>query len=156
MPSNQNTPGRDCLQGVHRLGGLGGDLRGVRRPGAEHQLDAGVELVRRGEQVRDALLPGDPADERRDRGVQVDAALDQHGAVEGGLVDLRVDAVVDDVHLGRVEIRVAVEDVGAHAVGHRDDRVGAVVGGRSAQTTPGSRRRAARPSTAGAAPASAR
>ena len=42
---------------------LGGDLRGVGRARAEHQLGVGVEVAGGAEQVDQALLPGDPADE---------------------------------------------------------------------------------------------
>ena len=80
---------------------LGGDLRGVRGARAEHELDARVEMVGRGDQVADALLPGDPADERGDRRVQVDALVDQQSRSLGRLVDLGVDAVADHVHLRR-------------------------------------------------------
>ena len=75
-----------------------------------------------------ALLPGDPPDEDRRRAVGVDAVARQHVVVVRRRVQRGVDAVVDHVHLGRVDERVGVEDVGAHAVGHGDDRVGGLVG----------------------------
>ncbi len=64
---NQTTPVPLRLQLGDGRRGLGGDLRGVRRAGAQHQLDVRVEVVRpRASRCADALLPGDPADERRD------------------------------------------------------------------------------------------
>ena len=91
--------------------------------------------MRRGEQVGDALLPGDPADEDHDRTVRVDAEFGQHRLVVGGhgVPDLGVDAVVDHVHPAGVERRVGVQDVAAHAGAHRDDGVGRLVGVRSTQ-----------------------
>src|SRR5690606_5354913 len=50
-------------------GGLGGQCRGVRGAGAQHQLDVGVEVPGGGQQVTDALLPGDAPDEGNDRQV---------------------------------------------------------------------------------------
>ena len=46
-----------------------------------------------------------------------------------GMPRLDVDAVVDHAHLGGVERRVAAQDVGAHALAHRDDRRRALVRG---------------------------
>ena len=95
---------------------LGADLRGVRRAGAEHQLDAsGSKWLGRRDQVADALLPGDPADERARIGASRSTPLSTPARRRSsvGLVDLGVDAVVDDVHLVRVQRRVAVQDVGS-------------------------------------------
>jgi hypothetical protein len=58
----------------------------------------GVEPVGGGEQVRHALLPGDPPDEEDVGAAGVDAvAVERVGGRARG-VQLGVDAVVDDVH----------------------------------------------------------
>ena len=60
---------------------LAADLRGVRGPGAEDDLDAGPDVLDRVDQVDDPLLPGDPADEEDVRLVGVDLVLRQDGRV---------------------------------------------------------------------------
>ena len=57
--------------------------------------------MRRGDQMRDALLPGDPADERHDRAAEVDAEVGQHRLARlrlGRIPDVGVDAVAHHVH----------------------------------------------------------
>ena len=77
-----------------------------------------VERQRRPQQVRHALLPGDPADERDVRAARVDAELVEHVGVGVGPVEVGVDAVVDDVHRGpRTIAGYDVEDVARHARG---------------------------------------
>ena len=76
---------------------LGGDLGGIRGAGAEHDLEAGVHVLDGVDEVDDAFLAGDAADEEDvgDGGVDAVAA---EGVVAGdGVVFLGVDAVVDDV-----------------------------------------------------------
>jgi hypothetical protein len=109
------------LQLLDQTGDLGHDLRGVRRPGAQHELDV---LRQRGggtQQVRQPLLPGDAADEDDAGSLRVDPEA-RH--VVGAVVRiplLGVDAVVDHVHLVGVQLGVAAQDVAAHAVADGDD-----------------------------------
>ena len=113
----------------HHLGGLCGDLRGVRRAGAQHELDARVEVPGRREQVPQPLLPGDPTDEQRVRALQVDAQPLAATATDGVGANVWVSMPLqDDVHLGRVELGVGVEDVDPHALADRDDGVGGLEG----------------------------
>ena len=108
----------------------------------------------RPQQVGQALLPGDPADEddaTAGRGRRRGDADDVAGR-SVRLPAVEVDAVVDDVDLVRVDVRVAAQDVGAHAVADGDHGGRRLVGGLlDPARTRGSRRRAARPSTAAAA-----
>ena len=57
---------------------------------------------------------------------RVDAEPSTASVAGSGAYSVGVDAVVDHVHLVRVEDRVAVQDVGAHALADRDHRVGAL------------------------------
>ena len=67
-------------QGGHAGLHLGAELGGVRGRGDEHQGDVRVHLGGGLEQVRDALLAGDPADEQHVRAARVDPdRLDQVG-----------------------------------------------------------------------------
>lgn len=113
-----------AAQFVDEVTELGTDLGGVGRSRAEHELGTGIEGARSAQQMRDALLPGDAADEEHVRPAGVDTEAAQHVRSVVGPVETGVDAVVDDVHPGRVERRVAAQDVRAHAVGHRDHGVG--------------------------------
>ena len=54
----QNTPLRSCGQVRDGGGHLGGDLRGVGSPGAQHQLNLRIEAVGRGDEVRHTLSGG--------------------------------------------------------------------------------------------------
>jgi hypothetical protein len=75
-----------------------------------------------------ALLPGDPADKHHRRPVQLHAQCghDVDVGVGGELVG--VDAVLDHVHLVRIQVGVGVQGVGPHAGADRDHRVGAFEG----------------------------
>ena len=108
---------------------LGGDLRGVGCSGQQQHLGVGIELLRSADQVDQALLPGDPADERDDRPVPVDAEGVDH--VGGGvrLELLRVDSVLDHVDLVVADERVRLLDVVDHRRRHRDHGVRLGVGG---------------------------
>ncbi len=100
------------------------DLRGVGGSCAQDELCRRIQEPGRAQQVRDALLPGDAADEEGVRALLVDPGAPQY--VRGGVgpVERGVDAVVHDPYAGRVERRIAAEDVGAHAVRDGDDGVG--------------------------------
>ncbi len=73
----------------------------------------------RAQQMGHALLPGDAADEEDVRALRVDADAGEHVGARVGPVEGGVDAVVDDADPGRVERRVAGEDVVAHGVRRR-------------------------------------
>src|SRR5699024_3461612 len=83
---------------------------------------------RTAQEVRQALLAGDAADEHDRGGLGVDAAGGQGGGlpVRRPLVD--VDAVVDHVDRRGIDRRVGPQDVLAHTHGDRDDACGALVG----------------------------
>ena len=136
---------------------LGLDLGRVGGAGAEHELDVGRELRGRAQEERQPLLAGDPADEDDRRTVGVDAELAHPvGLVDAGPV-VGVDAVVHDLDLVGVDVRVGPHHVVAHRRRHRDDartRRGTRSSRPSARRR--TRRRAARPSTAASAPASGR
>ena len=80
-----------------RLLHLGADLRRVRRARAEHDLQVRVDLGDRVDEMDDALLARDAADEQHERPVRVDAVADQDVAILRRPVLGRVDAVMDDV-----------------------------------------------------------
>ena len=120
----QCTPSRTRLELLEELAELPVDLRGVRGARAQHDLGGRVDVADGAQQMGHALLAGDAADEQDVRAVGVDADAVEDvravvGAVQGG-----VDAVVHDVHLGRVEGRIAGEDVLAHGAGDGDHGVG--------------------------------
>ena len=118
---------------------------------------AGSNVARRLEQVRDALLAGDPPDEDDRRLGRVDAVALEHVGARVGRVLLGVDPVVDDVHAVRVDRRIGGEDV-ARACRRETAITASAPRAPSARrsSTARSRRRAAPPSTAAAARASAR
>lgn len=122
----------DALAGASQLGDqlvhFVRQLRGVRGADAQHELDVLRQPQRCTEQVGHALLARDAADERDGGLVRVDSVLLQCGGAGLRGPDLRVDAVVDRVHLRRVHVRVAGQDVPTHAVRDRDDRVRPEVG----------------------------
>ena len=107
---------------------LGLDLRRVGRPGEEHELDLRGQLGGGPQEVRQALLPGDPPDEDDAGAVGVDAVAADGVLVGLALPELGVDAVVDDLDLVGVDRGVGPQDVLAHAGAHGDDRVGGLVG----------------------------
>ena len=93
-------------------------------PGAEDDLGAGGQVADGVDEVGDALLAGDAADEEDVGFGGVDAVFCEGlGGFGGVLVLLEVDAVVDDVDAGGVDVGVGLEDVGLGAVGDGDDGV---------------------------------
>ena len=109
-----------------------GDLRGVRGAGAQHHLNVLGDQVQRLEQVWQALLTGDAADEQQRRLAAVDVVTVEHGparVVVGRRGEVaHGDAVMHHDDLVGVEVRVRGEDVLAHAAGDGDDAVGVLVG----------------------------
>ena len=75
----QITPPRAALQALDVGGDLGRDLGRVRRARDEHELRVRVELLGRVEQVREPLLPRDPADEHDRRPRRVDPVALERG-----------------------------------------------------------------------------
>ncbi len=116
------------LDGAHALRHLARDLGRVRLPGAQHDADARCEVVQRPHQVDDPLLARDAPDEQHVRHRRIDAVALQRIGRRVGPIEVRVDAVVDDVHPGRVEV-VEAKHVTAGAVADRDDRIGRLDGG---------------------------
>ncbi len=101
ISSNQKTSLRRSASSATCASHLSLDLGRVRGAGTEHDLSVRVEGPGRLEQVRDALLAGDPPDEEDHGDVGVDAQAVE--AVRAGVREelVRVDAVVDHLHLGR-------------------------------------------------------
>ena len=77
-------------------------------------------------QVDEALLPGDPADEDHRGSVELHAELGTTSVATIGGELVGVDAVLDHVHLRRIEVRVGLQDVALHAGADRDHRVRAL------------------------------
>src|SRR3954453_14120882 len=73
------------------------NLRCIRRPGAEHDLQVGVDRRNRVHQMHDPLLPSDPADEKEVRPFRVDAIPDQGVALLDRPIFTGIDAVMYDV-----------------------------------------------------------
>ncbi len=134
---------------------LGGNLRGVRRAGAEHHLRLRRQVADGVDQMRDAFLARDAANEKNVRLGRVDAVFDERLRVGGLLIFVEIDAVVDDVDTGGIDLGVGAEDVGPGALRDGDDRRRRR-GWRCAPSTSSwrSRSRAARPSRRARAQAS--
>ena len=80
------------------------------------------------DEVDDALLTGDTANEQDERPGRVDAVARQHGRVACRSILLQVDAVVNDADL-LVRHAVQVVDVHLHRFGHGHHAIGILVGG---------------------------
>ncbi len=104
------------------LGHLGPDLGRVGGAGAEHDLERGVDVGDRVDQVDDPLLAGDPADEQHERTVGIDAVLLEERRARVRAVLVEVDPVVDHVDPVGVH-REEAQDVRPRLPGHRDQRV---------------------------------
>ena len=133
---------------------LGHDLRRVRRPGAEHELDLRGQPLRGAQQVRQPLLPGDPPDEHHRGPVRVDrpARGRRPRPPAGASPDRSMPLCTTTTRSGST-CGIATQDVRPHAGAHRDHAGAAQVRGLAPPTTTArSRRRAARPSTGAAAP----
>jgi hypothetical protein len=76
------------------------------------------------DQMRDALLTGDAADEEDIGPGGIDTVLDEGGGAGGFLILLQIDAVVDDVDAVGVDLRVSAEDVGPRALRDGDHGIG--------------------------------
>ena len=113
---------------LHPLLHLAADLLGVRGPRAEHHLHARADVLHGVDQMNDALLAGDPADEEDERLLGVDSVLGQDRRIGSRLVLAQVDPVVDDPHpvVGR---SIEGMNVLPHRRGYGDDAVGVLVGG---------------------------
>src|SRR4029079_19638616 len=100
-------------------------FRSVRGTEAKHQLDVGREFGGGPQQVRYALLPGVPAHKNNARALRIDPERtdDVISLVPVPLAD--INAVVDHLDLGRVNVRIAAQDVLAHAFRGGDDGGGA-------------------------------
>src|SRR5271156_207345 len=111
------------------LAQLGGDFGGVGRPGAEYELDIGRQVADGVDEMGNALLARDAADEEDVRYVEVDSVVREGLGLGGLLVFGKVDAVVDDVDALGIDVRVGAEDVRPGALGDGDDGVGVEDGG---------------------------
>ncbi|SIJ01862.1 Uncharacterised protein [Mycobacteroides abscessus subsp. abscessus] len=117
-------------------GDLLGDFGGIGLARAQDQLCLGREPVRRGHQVRQPLLPGDPPDERHNRTGQVHAEPGKHRSGLGERL-LRIHRVprggVDPIahHMNPVGVEAGIgrDDVIAHPAADRDDGISGVYGG---------------------------
>ena len=101
---------------------LAADLRRVGRAGTEHDLQARVDLGDGVDQVDDALLTRDPADEQDVGRGRIDAVAHERVGGAGRPVLGRVDAIVNDMNPRRLDVEQA-EHVLAGLPGHRDDRI---------------------------------
>jgi hypothetical protein len=121
--------------GVSLAGGLdfcahlGGNFGSVGGTGAENDLSIRGEIREGIDEVGDAFLAGDAAEEEDVGAGGVDAVFGEGGGVGGGLVLVEIDAVVDDVDAVGVDVGIGAEDVGLGALGDGDDGVGGVDGG---------------------------
>ena len=96
-------------------------------PAHSTSCTSGGSCGRGAQEERQALLPGDPADEDHAGPVGVDAELAHPvGVVDRGPVG-GVDAVVHHVHACRVDGGIAAQHVVAHGRADRDDAGGALV-----------------------------
>ena len=145
-----------CTADAH----LVGDLRGVRRAGAQHQLNLGANWCAAATRcatpfcrvIRPTNATIGPVGS-----TPSSASTDPSDAGRGRVPDVGVDAVADDVHPVGIQRRIGAQHVVAHAGADRDHRVGGLDRGAAPpRTRPGSHRRAARPSTVASAPANAR
>jgi len=81
------------------------------------------------QEVGQALLAGDSSDEKHVWPLWIDAVIEEDVFIDLIVVCSGVDAVVDDVDPGRVDLRVGLKDVSAHAGTDGDDRsCGAICG----------------------------
>ena len=81
------------------------------------------------QQMRDTLLPGDPADEGDDGTAEVHAQIGQHRLARhrlGRIPDLGVDSVAHDVDSAGIDGRVHPQHVGTHPRADGDHRFGRV------------------------------
>ena len=98
-------------------------------PAQRNDLGVRREVADGFDEVGDALLAGDAADEE-DVGLGgVDAVFYEGGGAGGLLVFGEVDAVVDDVDAGGIDVGIGAEDVGLGALRDGDDGVGIEDGG---------------------------
>jgi len=117
------------LESRDRALGFAGQLGCVGGAGEEDELGGGVELVRRGEQVVEALLRGDASDEHDGRPVRVDAEPLHDVRAGVGRVRPGVDAVRDHMQASRIQPGVPAHDVVSHRLADRDHRRRAAIGG---------------------------
>ena len=117
---------RILLRRLHELGHLRGDLRRVGRPGAEHNLDAGVQVADRAHEMKNPLLARDPPDEEHDRNLRVDAEPPESRRSTTRAILVGVDPVVDDADALRWH-PVQRLYVLLHRLGDSDDAVGVLV-----------------------------
>ena len=81
------------------------------------------------DEVRDAFLAGNAADEQHVGTSRIDAIFCQRRDVFGVSILIQIDAVVDDVDALGPHLGVRLEDVGLGAIGDRNDGVGIEDGG---------------------------
>src|SRR5204863_3576951 len=99
-------------------------LRGVGGGGGQDELGVRVHVGEGAQQVGEALLAGDAAHVQDKGAVRVDTEAADRVRVGRRVVEGGVDAVVDDVYPGRVDLGVGVQHVAAHPLAHRHDRRG--------------------------------
>ena len=107
---------------------FGCDLRCVGGSGAEDDLEAGVEVLDRVDEVDDAFLAGNTAEEEGVGIGRVDAETVENAARGDGLVFGGVDAVVNDMEAGRIDLEKFLH-IAACALGNGDNGVGHFEGG---------------------------
>ncbi len=117
------TPGRSAATLATPCCHLVADLGRVGRTCAEDDLQGRVDLRDGIDEVDDALLPRDSADEEQERAARIYAVTRQHVGSGHGAVFVEVDAVVDDMHPRRIDIEQA-QHVGLRLARDRHDGVG--------------------------------
>ncbi len=117
------------LQPPNKSLDLSEDLGRVRGAGAQDELHLRVQTLGRAQQIRQTLLPCDAPDEDDRWSGRIDAERGEGLGILDRMPLLGVDAVVDDPDGRRIEVGVAAQDVGTHALAYRDDRRCPVVRG---------------------------
>ena len=104
-----------------------GKLDGIGSARAEHHLGALVDLRNRLDQLADALLARNATHEQHVGSLRIDAPLGKDALVECRRVEIRINAVVDNLHavLGH---SIELHHVALHALAHGNHAVGSLVG----------------------------
>jgi hypothetical protein len=127
LPDPDDVPARGASGGDAPLHLLA-DLRRVRLAGAKHHADSRIQVLDGSHEVHDALLARDAADEEHVRDRWIDAVALQSVGAWIRMVEVGVDAVVDDVDalLANVEqakhVLTGLPADGDHGIGRFERR----------------------------------
>ena len=133
---NEDDAGASGTQVGDEALNLGSNFRGIGGASAQDQLDVLRQELGGAQEVRQALLTGNTADEDDRATRRVNTVLGEHAGTQflscfafGRVPLVQVNAVVDDVHSVGINAGVAAQDIVAHTVRHRDNRAGGLIGG---------------------------